>query len=580
MAAVALIRFTQGVTVGLPGVALVGSSGTAVQVENDTTTDIQSWKIDLLYSPPGSTVVPATLATGNSNTPLANFTPDAVPGTYRILLTVYSGLNQTGQSNKDIRCFAVRDSQGFIYPPYQQLPPKLPIQGSGIVGEKPDEMNFNGQPYGWDGDGTDGLMLTFMREVSNTLDVLGGGGIGVVRELTGNRTETIPEGREALHMRPVFLDNGSVALDGELTSIDFPENHSLTKIPHRSYKRVGPHEAMFYEDLVIEGHLDLQGDLIPVAAGGGLTGQDVLDLLTSIAPNTPAILGVASPASFLTPEQARTVLDVPSNEDILELFEEFEDEIEGEISDALSGLANFDLLWAGSNSDGSYGGSEIVFTSDFTAETNRIHRWDGSVTGINAILPGGLSALHNVWIAFYEVASNGANYLTINAQGLARIRSRGTIASGTTPIRVRGVNCYIVLRYEASQDLWEVVQGEELVQDTVIDIERRALGGTNTVAFEYIADQNTTVIVFNFTAQAATATGDVALYNIRAIYKRDSGGTVSQVAVTKTVDHEDDVGWDVTFSLVGPVIQIRVIPDGVDDTVFRLVGKVTTSSFA
>lgn len=165
MAATALIKFTQGLTVGSPGVAFVGVAAVAVAISNDSPTDIQSWKVDLVYVPPDSGLAPGTLAAGNSSTPAANFTPD-VAGSYRVVLTVYTGPGQAGGSDKDIRVFAVPDELGFIYPPYQQLPPKLPVTGSGLVGSKPDELNVGGQPYGWDGDGTDGLLLDFIKSVS------------------------------------------------------------------------------------------------------------------------------------------------------------------------------------------------------------------------------------------------------------------------------------------------------------------------------------------------------------------------------------------------------------------------------
>lgn len=579
MAAVALIRYTQGVTVGLPGVALVGVPGVAVQVENDSPTDVQSWKIDLLYSPPGSSVSPGVLATGNSNTALANFIPDAVPGTYRIMLTVYSGLNQTGQSNKDIRCFAIRDSQGFIYPPYQQLPPKLPVLGSGVVGEKPDELNFNSQSYGWDGDGTDGLMLSFMREVSSTLDLLGGGGIGVVRTLTANRTETIPAGREALHMQSAFLDNGTLDLEGEFTGIDFPENHSLTRVPHRSYKRIRANEAMFYQDLVVEGHLDVDGDLIPLSTDvpEALTGQDILDLLTSIAPDTPAILGVASPTSFLTPAQARTVMSVLSEDEVLGYFDTFQAYLDVVLAPLLP-LPEFNLYWGNSNSDGSYSGSDIIFTTNFAGERGRINRWNGSVAGLVATLPTGLSALQNVRCSFFEATSNGEYPLTINVLGTSRIRSKQLPAAGVTQIEVQGKNSFVVLLYDSGLDMWEIIQGEEYIRGAEIENVATSLAGVPVTLYLYYTLQNNSIIQLNYTVQAADATGQAALYNVRALYSRDGSGVVTERAFVKTVDHEDVAGWDVQSIIGGPVIQIRGLSD--TDATFRIVGRVLVSSWA
>ncbi len=179
MAATALVKFIQGALVGTPGVALAGVGSVQVSVENDSPTSVASWKIDLLYVPPGSAVVPGTLAAADGAAPFANFTPDLVPGCYRIMLTVYESVGQTGVSNVDIRNFVVPDASGFVYPPYQQLPPKLPVTGSGIIGEKPDELNLLGQPFGWDGVGNEGLLLDFMKQTSALIfsgGASGGGG--------------------------------------------------------------------------------------------------------------------------------------------------------------------------------------------------------------------------------------------------------------------------------------------------------------------------------------------------------------------------------------------------------------------
>lgn len=215
MAAVALIRFSQGFTVGSPGVAFAGAPNVPVTVENDSPTDIQSWKIDLVYVPPGSSVPMGLLAQGNSNTPLANFTPDGVPGSYRVLLTVYTGLNQSGTSNRDIRCFGVPDGNGFIWPPYQQLPQKLPVLGSGIIGEKPDEMNFFNQPYGWDGIGTDGLLLDFLRQASAAL----AGAVNFSYKVVPlGDSVTIPVNQQMIVSGGITID-GELNMDGELVLI-------------------------------------------------------------------------------------------------------------------------------------------------------------------------------------------------------------------------------------------------------------------------------------------------------------------------------------------------------------------------
>lgn len=183
MALNALIQFTQDITAGLAGQALKGVSGTPVSISNGSLTDIQSWKITLVYVPPNSKLVLGVLATGNTNNPTASFTPDVV-GCYRIQLFIYNALDQTGGSDEDIRNFAVPDSNGIILPPYQQLPAKIPVTGTGADNEKPDELNFSGQAFGWAGAGSDGLMLDFMQQTSAAISEVGGGGAPLDRQLT------------------------------------------------------------------------------------------------------------------------------------------------------------------------------------------------------------------------------------------------------------------------------------------------------------------------------------------------------------------------------------------------------------
>jgi hypothetical protein len=179
MAAVALLKFKQGALIGPDGEALIVAPSVQVDIENSDNTDIQSWRLNLVYTPPGGGVAIALPLAENpaSATPASNVTPDATPGCYRIQLIVYEGPSYTGDSDEDIRNFAVPDPvYGIVFPSYQVLPAKLPILGTGLPGEKPDELNFGGQPYGWDGEGTEGLLLQFMRDV--VAGTIGGGGGG------------------------------------------------------------------------------------------------------------------------------------------------------------------------------------------------------------------------------------------------------------------------------------------------------------------------------------------------------------------------------------------------------------------
>lgn len=136
-----------------------------ITVTNGDNTDVAAWKIELLHNPPGSVLgavpgTPVILAQATSSTPSANFTIDAPDGCYRIRMTVWSA---GGLSNIDIRNVGVPNERGVITPPYQKLPDPLPVLGSGISGEKPDELNFSGQLYGWLGDSGAGLHYDFFK---------------------------------------------------------------------------------------------------------------------------------------------------------------------------------------------------------------------------------------------------------------------------------------------------------------------------------------------------------------------------------------------------------------------------------
>jgi len=172
MAAVALLKFSQGITIGADGQALKGEIGTAVSVENSSNAGVASWQIDLVYSDPASSVLPATpyAFDDNSSVPLATFTPD-VTGCYRFVLKVWSIPNRAGPpADVDIRMFTVPEIFGLVAPPAQLWPRPLPVPQSGEPGNKPNEFNYGGQPDGWAGNGAnDGLLNDLIRRVDKGL---------------------------------------------------------------------------------------------------------------------------------------------------------------------------------------------------------------------------------------------------------------------------------------------------------------------------------------------------------------------------------------------------------------------------
>ena len=158
MAAVALIVFNQGGP-GTAGEAFEGTlAGGIVTATNDDDTDVASYEFTMLDVPPDS-AVPTGVITSGAPPSTASFTPD-VAGSYRVRLKVTAV--STGLTDTDIRIFGVRNARGIIIPPYQRNPDPLPLLGTGIAGEKPDEQNYGGQARGWAGDRASGQLEQFM----------------------------------------------------------------------------------------------------------------------------------------------------------------------------------------------------------------------------------------------------------------------------------------------------------------------------------------------------------------------------------------------------------------------------------
>lgn len=202
MAATALIKFTQG-SPGPNGEAVFGVVSSIVSIANVNNTDVASWRIELTYAPPGSSLevspgTPTILAQADSNTPAATFTPDQV-GSYRIRLVVYAATGQTGQHNEDIRVFSVPTTKrGIILPPFQKLPDPLPLPASGDPTAKPNEMNFSGQEYGWHGDNAAGLHK-FLKDADN----------GALASIHSTITATAQTASEGFSPRVVPIDTSS-----------------------------------------------------------------------------------------------------------------------------------------------------------------------------------------------------------------------------------------------------------------------------------------------------------------------------------------------------------------------------------
>lgn len=128
MAVTAQIRFTQGVTIGTPGVAIIGTTGQAVAASNGDNTDVVRWKWTMLDTPEGSAVPIGLISDGGISTAL--FTPD-VSGGYHLELEVFP---TSGASSRHRLCFQVAEPSGRLVPAFDAEAPAL---------------NFGGTTRGW-----------------------------------------------------------------------------------------------------------------------------------------------------------------------------------------------------------------------------------------------------------------------------------------------------------------------------------------------------------------------------------------------------------------------------------------------
>jgi hypothetical protein len=115
----ASIAFTQGATVGAPGVAIIGVDGTAVVVSNGNNLEVVTWQFTIVDVPVASALPTGIVQTGAS--PTYTFTPD-VAGGYLVLLTVF---DVDGNFATDYRVFQVPETSGRIIPPFKSTDQSL-----------------------------------------------------------------------------------------------------------------------------------------------------------------------------------------------------------------------------------------------------------------------------------------------------------------------------------------------------------------------------------------------------------------------------------------------------------------------
>jgi hypothetical protein len=147
MTLAASIKFVQGVTIGTPGVALLGATGTNVTASNGLDSpDVVRSKWTMIGVPGGSSVPTGLMSDGPQKTVI--FLPD-VRGTYHVELVVFDA---SGSQKKSRLCFGILETTGRLIPAFDAEAPAL---------------NFGGQLRGW---------AKYMEEYLRAVDSGGGGG--------------------------------------------------------------------------------------------------------------------------------------------------------------------------------------------------------------------------------------------------------------------------------------------------------------------------------------------------------------------------------------------------------------------
>jgi hypothetical protein len=128
----AAVQFKQGVTTGTAGQAMLGTAGTAVQVQNGVSNaGVVEWTYNVIAVPYNSAVPLGTAQSGA--TPTWSFTPD-VTGCFIVQL-ITSDASVPANTASDQRAFGVLMSSGNLVPSF--------------TGDQ-NSLNFGGQSTGWD----------------------------------------------------------------------------------------------------------------------------------------------------------------------------------------------------------------------------------------------------------------------------------------------------------------------------------------------------------------------------------------------------------------------------------------------
>jgi hypothetical protein len=211
------------------------------------------------------------------------------------------------------------------------------------------------------------------------------------------------------------------------------------------------------------------------------------------------------------------------------------------------------------------GASDLILRGVYVSPTSQDQRHDKLVyndTGLN-----GSGTYKNI---IWKNEDTGA------AATNSRIRHEGAAPSTDFSDYVQTPGTVVLLRYYSSISRWLVTPA---VPSGRVDRGVTTTDAVATIIHTHQTNLANRVIAYKVQVEALETVGTpgrAALYDIAALFHRDGAGTVVQKGATAFLATiEDNAAWDVTFTISGTTIQMKVTGDGTDTVQWRVVGNIT-----
>jgi len=157
-----------------------------------------------------------------------------------------------------------------------------------------------------------------------------------------------------------------------------------------------------------------------------------------------------------------------------------------------------------------------------------------------------------------------------------RIRHDAPAPSTDYADYVQGPGTTVMLRYHASLGSWVITA---MFPSGAINRGVTTTDAVATIIHSHQTNLANRVIAYKVQVEAletAGTPGRAALYDIAALFHRDGAGLIVQKGATAFMATiEDNAAWDVTFTISGTIIEMRVTGDGTDTVQWRVVGNIT-----